>query len=84
MTTMRAISKRLQRLEKSLGSSGVENQETPWLQMRLTNARLRCKSPQPSPEHLAGLTGMTIVQILHSGRQKSAGARVSDLKSDAA
>jgi hypothetical protein len=84
MTTMRAISRRLQRLEKSLGSSEVENQETPWLQMRLKNARLRCGSPQPSAEHLAGLRGMTIVQILHSGRQKSAAAHVSRLKSDAA
>jgi hypothetical protein len=76
MTTMGASSKRLQRLEKRLGTA-VESEATRQLRMRLENARLRCGLLPPSPERLAELRGMTVVQILHSGRQRgSSGARV--------
>jgi hypothetical protein len=83
MTAMGAISKRLHRLERRLGTE-IESEATRHLRMRLDHARRRCGSPAPSQERLAELRGMTVVQILHSGRQKSAAARVSDLKSDAA
>ena len=69
MTTMGAISKRLHRLERRLVTA-AESEATRQLRMRLENARRRCGSPAPSPEHLAGLRGMTIPQILHSGRQQ--------------
>jgi hypothetical protein len=48
----------------------VESQATRHLRMRLANARLRRGSASPSPERVAGLRGVTIVQILHSGRQE--------------
>jgi hypothetical protein len=83
MTTMGALSKRLHRLERRLGTE-VESQATRHLRKRLENARRRCGSPAPSPERLAELRGMTVVQILHSGRQKSAAAHRSHLKSDGA
>jgi hypothetical protein len=60
--------------------TAAESEQTRYLRMRLENSRLRCGWPPPSPEHLAGLRGMTIVQILHSGRQNSTEAGVSDLK----
>lgn len=81
MTTMGAISKRLHRLERRLGTA-VENEQTRYLRMRLENSRLRCGLPPPSPERLAELRGMTVVQILHSGRQRAAAARIACLKSD--
>jgi hypothetical protein len=71
MTAMRAISKRLHRLERRLGTA-AESEATRHLRMRLENARRRCGSPAASPEHLAGLRVMTISQILHSGRQRAA------------
>jgi hypothetical protein len=39
--------------------------------------------PPPSPERLAELRGMTLVQILHSGRQRAL-ARIAGLKPDGA
>lgn len=68
--TMGAISKRLDRLEGRLGTA-VESEATRHVRMRLENARRRCKLPPPSRERLAGLRGMGIVQILHSGRQQN-------------
>jgi len=77
------LRRRLRRLEKKQLGTAVESEQTRCLQARLQAARLRCKVLPPSPEHLAGLRGMTIVQILHSGRQKSAeAAELSDLKPD--
>jgi hypothetical protein len=80
MTTMGAISKRLHRLERRLGTA-VESEATRHLRMRLENARRRCGSPAPSPERLAELRGMTVPQILHLGRQqrRSSSATVRDL-----
>jgi hypothetical protein len=85
---MRAILKRLDRLEKRFGlveqpETAAESEQTRWLRMRLENARLRCKLPPPSPERLAELRGMTLVQILHSGRQRAL-ARIAGLKPDGA
>jgi hypothetical protein len=37
---------------------------------------------RPSPERLAELSGMTIPQILHSGRQRAALADVPHLRTD--
>ena len=70
---MRAIVRRLRRLEERLGPS-VETQETRHLRARLEAARLRCGLKPIPPERLAELRHMSIVAILHSGRQR-AGAR---------
>jgi hypothetical protein len=80
MTTIGAISKRLHRLERRLGTA-VENEATRYLRVRLENARLRCGLPPASPERLAWLRGMTIPQILHSGR--AAGSRAARVASQA-
>jgi hypothetical protein len=82
---MRAILKRLDRLEERFGlveqpETVAESEQTRWLRMRLENARLRCKLPPPSPERLAELRG---VQILHSGRERAV-ARIAGLKPDGA
>jgi hypothetical protein len=77
------LRRRLRKLERKQLGTAVESEATQHLRMRLENARLRCGSPPASPEYLAGLRGMTIVQILHSHRQKSAEeAELSDLKPD--
>jgi hypothetical protein len=81
MTTMGAISKRLHRLEGRLGTA-VESEANRYLRVRLENARLRCGLPPPSPERLAELRGMTVSQILHSGRQRAAVTRTACLKPD--
>jgi hypothetical protein len=84
---MRATLKRLDRLEERLGlverpETAAESEQTRHLRMRLENARLRSSLPPPSPERLAELRGMTVVQILHSGRQRAAAARIACLKPD--
>jgi hypothetical protein len=66
--TMRTVLKLLHRLERRFGLE-VESEDTQRLRVRLENARRRCGSPAPSQECLAGLRGMTIPQILNSGRQ---------------
>jgi hypothetical protein len=65
--TMRAISKRLDRLEKRWGPA-VESWETRHLQMRLQAARSRCGLPSISTERRAGLRGMSVTAILNSSR----------------
>jgi hypothetical protein len=69
---MRALARRLRRLEERLGPT-VEAQETRHLRARLEAARLRCGLTPIPPERLADLRHMSIVDILHSGRR--AGAR---------
>src|ERR1035437_2770149 len=68
--TMRTVLKLLHRLERRFGLE-VESEDTQRLRVRLENARRRCGSPAPSQECLAGLRGMTIPQILNSGRQRA-------------
>jgi hypothetical protein len=58
----------------------VESEATRHLRMRLENARLRCGSRPASQERLAGLRGMTIPRILHSGRQRAAVAHGPHLR----
>jgi hypothetical protein len=70
---MRAILKRLGRLEERFGlverpGTAVENERTRYLRIRLQDSRLRCGLPSPSPERLAWLRLMTIPQILNSHR----------------
>ncbi len=72
--TMRALARRLQRLEKRFGTA-VESQHTPRLRVRLHAAHLRCGFQPISPERLAKLRGMSIIEILHSGRDRVAMAR---------
>jgi hypothetical protein len=80
---MRAIARRLDRLEERFGLAqrcgpAVENWETRHLRMRLEAARLRCGSPPISPERQAELRGMRVVHILNAARQRAAGARHSE------
>ena len=65
---MRAIARRLRRLEERLGPP-PETWETRHLQARLEAARRRCGLPPRSPERLAALRGMSIVDILKSHRR---------------
>ncbi len=71
---MRAIAKRLQRLEKRFGLA-VESQHTKRLRARLDAACLRYRFPPISPERLVELRGMSLIEILNSGRQRIAMAR---------
>jgi hypothetical protein len=67
---MRAIARRLYRLEERFGVV-VENGETLYLRARLEAARRRC-GLQPIPlVRLAELRGMSIVAILNLGRQRA-------------
>jgi hypothetical protein len=70
---MRALVRRLRRLEERTGPT-VETQETRHLRARLEAARLRCGLTPISSGRFADLRHMSIVTILHSGRQR-AGAR---------
>jgi hypothetical protein len=67
---MRNIAKRLHRLEEQFGPE-VETAATRYVRMRIEEARLRCGLPPISPERLAELRGMSLIEILNSGRQKA-------------
>jgi hypothetical protein len=64
---MKAIARRLRRLEERVGSA-VESRETQRLRARLDAARLRSESRPVSPERQAKLRSMTIPAILNSTR----------------
>jgi hypothetical protein len=67
---MRAIARRLYRLEERFGVV-VENGETLYLRARLERARRRC-GLQPIPSvRVAELRAVSIVAILHLGRQSA-------------
>jgi len=63
---MKAISKRLVKLESRFGA--VETEFTRNLRQRLEHARLRAGLPVRSPEDLSG---MTVEQILNRGRLRA-------------
>ena len=82
---MRAIERRLARLEQRFGLVEETNEERV-LRTRLEAARLRLKAagmrsetPPPSPEHRAGLRGMSIVDILNAARDRLALERSREL-----
>jgi len=77
---MRAIARRLHRLEQRLGPP-VESWETREVLARLNAARLRRGLPPPSAERTRELRGMSITQILNSSRQRAAEAHRSELDS---
>jgi len=68
---MRDTARRLRRLEERLGPA-VETEHTRRLRQRLEAARLRCGLPPACPTRIAELRGKSIVEILHSGRQRAA------------
>ena len=68
---IRLIDRRLRRLEERCGPA-FESWQTRRLRERLDAARLRRGLPPISPVHLAELRGKSIVEILHSGRQRAA------------
>lgn len=69
--SMRAISRRLRRLEKRLGLA-AEDREGCALAALIEARRLRRGLPPPSPEHLAEQRGMGVVEILNAARQRAA------------
>ena len=71
---MRAIARRLHRLEQRLGPP-VESRETREAMARLKAARLQCGLPPPSPERQAELRGMSITAILNAARDRLALSR---------
>jgi hypothetical protein len=74
---MRAIARRLRRLEERFGPP-VETWETRRLRARLDAARLRCGLLPISPERPAKLRGMTIPEILNSSRKLAARQRCAN------
>jgi hypothetical protein len=68
---MMAIARRLQRIETRLGLV-AETREEKVQAARLEAARLRCGLPPPSPERLAELRGMKVVDILNAARHQAA------------
>ncbi len=76
---MKAIAKRLHRLEKRFGSE-VESEETWFLRSRIDAARKRCASQPISSRSVGEWSGMNIVAILNSGRQRAAMAGVPESK----
>ena|SRR5258708_35456279 len=75
---MRAILRRLQRLEHRFGRE-EETVETRALRVRLEAARVRSGTPPPSPERLAELRGMSIPAILNAARNRLALAHDREL-----
>lgn len=67
---MRAIVRRLRRLEQHLGDA-VETWQTHYLQAHLEAARRRCGLPPISPQRLAELRGMSVIEILLNGRRRA-------------
>jgi hypothetical protein len=74
MLNLRAYSRRLRRLERqfcpeSLGpdTPTAKGQE---LVARLESARLRANTPPTSPERMAEIKGMSIIEILNTSRQR--------------
>jgi hypothetical protein len=66
---MKAIMRRLERLERRVGlAEVVESWEDRQLRKRLEAARLRTESLPISAARQAELRGMTIVEILNSSR----------------
>ena len=85
MLNLRAYSRRLRRLERqfcpeALGPDAptAKGQE---LIARLEEARLRCNIPPTSPERMAEIKGMSIIEILTTSRQRE---REEDLKRERA
>jgi hypothetical protein len=70
--TMRAIWRRLQRLEKRWGLAVESGQTEDSLVERLETLRLRQGWPPISRERVAELRGMTVMEILRSGRRCAA------------
>jgi hypothetical protein len=68
---MRAIARRLQRLERRLGPA-VESPETRLVLARLEAARLRRGLAAISPQRMEELRGMSVCRILNDARQKAA------------
>jgi hypothetical protein len=76
---MRAIAKRLHRLEKRFGAE-VESQETWFLRARIEAARRRCALQPIHSRSVGAFSGMNIIAILNSGRQRAAMAGVPESK----
>jgi hypothetical protein len=68
---MRAIARRLKRLEERFGTA-EESWETRRLRLRLEAADRRCGLPPISAERLAELRGKSKAEILDSSRPRAA------------
>ena len=71
---MRALSRRLRRLEERLGPT-VETEKTRRLLARLEAGRVRLKLPPSPPERPAELAGMSMIAILNAGRDRCIGIK---------
>lgn len=69
---MRAIARRLQRLEQRFGRTVVETEHTRGLTMRLEEGRRRLGLPSIFLEFPSELRSMSLVEILNSGRRRAA------------
>ena len=68
---MRAVARRLRQLEQRYGPV-VESYESQERRARLVAARLRCGLPPVCTKRRGELRGMSIIEILNSGRQRVA------------
>ena len=71
---MKAIARRLQRLEARFRPA-IDTHHTRRLRARIDAAHLRCGFQPISPKCLAKLRTMSLIEILHSGRDRVALAR---------
>lgn len=72
MKVMKALEKRLRRLEQQFVATPEESAVTCRLTERLEAARRRCGLAAPSAERLAQISGMGITGILNAGRSERA------------
>jgi hypothetical protein len=71
MRNGKTFARRLRRLEQAVRGT-VEDDQPCALQVLLDKARLRCGIPPRSPERMAELSGLGVVEILHEGRSRCA------------
>ncbi len=57
-------------MEEWWNGAPEEIADNEYLEARLKAARLRCGLMPPSPERLAEIKRMTVIQILHAGRER--------------
>jgi hypothetical protein len=66
---MKDLERRLQRLERRFGITVEESESDRCLRARLEAAYRRIGYLPPSPEHLARLRGMSLIEILLAARK---------------
>ncbi len=67
---MRALVRRLRRLEKLLAPA-VESEHSRRLRARIEDGRVRLGPPPSDPEPRAEFAGMSVIEMLHAGRDRA-------------